>query len=60
MYLENKYLPFKFVKFNRYEYKVNKWITVGVLWSIKYRGKLNKALHNTGRTSHLYFPLKQK
>ena len=59
-YLKNKHLPFKFVKFNKYKHKGNKWITAGVLRSIKYRDKLYKALQNTDRTSHLYFPLKQK
>ena len=59
-HLKNKHLPFKFVKFNKYKHKSNKWITAGVLRSIKYREKLYKALQNTDRTSHLYFPLKQK
>ena len=59
-YLKNKHLPFKFVKFNIYKHKSNKWITAGVLRSIKYRDKLYKALQNTDRTSHLYFTLKQK
>ena len=59
-HIKNKHLPFKFVKFNKYKHKSNKWITAGVLRSIKYRDKLYKALQNTDRTSHLYFPLKQK
>ena len=59
-YLKNKHLPFKFVKFNKYKHKGNTWNTAGVLRSIKYRDKLYKALQNTDRTSHLYFPLKQK
>ena len=59
-HLKNKHLPFKFVKFNKYKHKSNKWITAGVLRSIKCRDKLYKALQNTDRTSHMYFPLKQK
>ena len=60
-YFKNKHPPFKFVKFNTYKHKGNKWITAGVLRSIKYRDKLYKALQNTDRTSHLYFfPFKQK
>ena len=59
-YLKNKHLPFKFVKFNKYKHKGNKWITAGVLRSIKYRDKSYKAVQNIDRTSHLFFPLKQK
>ena len=60
MTLENENLPVKFVKFNKYKHKSYKWITAGILQSIKYRDKLFEKLHNTDRSSHLYLPLKQR
>ena len=43
----DKHLPVKFVKYNKYKHKRTKWITHGIIKSIKYRDKLYKKLHNT-------------
>ena len=42
------------MKFNRYRHKKSKWITNGILISIRYRDKLYKKLHSVTRDSPLY------
>ena len=42
-----KHLPVKEVRYNRHKHKKSKWITIGLLNSIKYRDKLYKKLHCT-------------
>ena len=58
--LKDKHLPFKLVKFNKYKHKGNKWITNGVLKSLKYKDRLYKQLRSTDKSSNLYPYLKQK
>ncbi len=41
---KNKHLPFKMVTFNKYKHKKSKWITGGLITSIKYRDNLYKKL----------------
>ena len=38
--LKDKHLPYRLVKFNKYKHKGNKWITNGVLKSLKYKDQL--------------------
>ena len=38
----NKYIPLKKVKFNKYKHKRTRWITFGILKSIKFRDNLFK------------------
>jgi hypothetical protein len=45
--LKEKHFPVKLVKFNKYRHKVNKWITRGIMNSIKFRDKLYARLKNT-------------
>ena len=42
--LKNKHLPYRKVKFNKHKHKDNKWITYGLIRSIKYRDNLNLEL----------------
>ena len=58
--LKDKHLPYRLVKFNKYKHKGNKWITNGVLKSLKYKDRLNKQLRSTDKSSNLYSELKQK
>ena len=44
---KDKHLPVQKIKFNKYQHKKNKWITRGVLKSIKTRNKLYKVLQQT-------------
>ena len=39
-----KYIPVRYVKFHKYKHKKNKWITKGILKSIKFRDGLYKKL----------------
>ena len=43
----NKYIPLKKVKFNKYKHKRTRWITFGILKSIKFRDNLFKCLKQT-------------
>ena len=43
----NKHLPVKNVRFNKYKHKKHKWITSGILNSIKFRDKLYNKLKKT-------------
>ena len=38
--MKNKYLPYRYVNFNKYRHKGNKWITHGIMKSTKQRDKL--------------------
>ena len=58
--LKNKHLPYRMVKFDKYKHKGNKWITHGILRSIKHRDELYKELSCTVRTSDRYLVLKNK
>ena len=55
-----KHLPWKLVKFNKYRHKNNRWITHGVIKSIKYRDKPYRNLKNASKDSISYFELKNK
>ena len=58
--LKEKHLPYKFVKFNKYRHKSNKWITHGILRSIKYRDKLYMDYRRATKDTFQYFDLKIK
>ena len=44
----NKYIPLWKVKFNKYKHKKCKWITTGILKSIKFRDNLYRRLKHIG------------
>ena len=44
---KDKHLPVRKIKFNKYKHKKNKWITGGILRSIKTKNKLYKELRQT-------------
>ena len=44
---KQKHLPTKLTKFNKYRHKKNKWITNGILKSLKTKNKLYKVLQQT-------------
>ena len=53
---KNIHIPFKLVKYNEYKHKKSKWITPGILKSIKYRDKLYKSwrqAYNTSESSEI-------
>ena len=52
--LRNKHLPLKTVKYNKHKHNGSKWISRGVIRSIKYRDKLYRELKRTGRASRDY------
>ena len=54
-----KHLPLKTVVFNKYRHKKNKWITKGIIKSIKCRDKLYKNLKAIGSTHPDYFGMKR-
>ena len=58
--LKCKHLPWKLVKFNKYRHKNNRWITHGVIKSIKYRDKLYRNLKNASKDSMSYVELKKR
>ena len=57
-FAKQKYLPLKKIKFNKYKHKRNKWITSGILRSIKYRDNLYKELKQTQPNSAVFFKKK--
>ena len=50
----NKHLPIKEVRYNRNRHKKSRWITTGIVNSIRYRNNLYKKLHSTPRSSTEY------
>ena len=58
--LKCKHLPWKLVKFIKYRHKNNRWITHGVIKSIKYRDKLYRNLENASKDSISYVELKNR
>jgi exonuclease III len=56
--LRTKHFPDKTTKFNKYKHKLNKWITNGILRSLKFKDKLYKKLKCTPLNSRLYNTLK--
>ena len=51
---KTKNIKKKTVKFNKYKHDKTKWITSGILRSIKYKDKLCKSFKSTPLTSPLY------
>ncbi len=37
-----KHMPTKLIKYNKYKYKKSKWVTIGIIKSIPFRGNLYK------------------
>jgi len=54
----NKHLPSKLVKYNKHRHKKEKWVTKGIIHSIRFRDKLYKRLRNTPVTDQLHETLK--
>ena len=50
----NKHLPVKLVRYNKYKHKNSKWITAGIMRSIKFRDKLYAKLRATPSNSSDY------
>ena len=57
---KNKHLPEKTVKFNKYKHKINPWMTIGILQSMKFRDKIYKKLKSTDPKSNNYDELDTK
>jgi len=51
--LKEKHFPVKVVKFNKYKHRKQKWITKGILNSIKYRDKLYNRLKKCPKDSEM-------
>ena len=58
--MKSKHLPYRYIKFDKYRHKGNKWITHGIIKSIKQRDKLYKELSCTNRSHARYHLLKNK
>ena len=52
--LVNKHFPVKYVRFNKYKHKKNKWISSGILKSIKSKDKLYTMLKSTNCNDPIY------
>ena len=57
--LKEKHLSYQLVKFNKYKHKGKKWITNGIIRSLKFRDKLYKEMKSLGTNSSPYFTTKQ-
>lgn len=55
---KDKHIPTKMVKFNKHKHKNNKWITFGIIKSIKYRDHLHIKVKKTNQNSPDYAILK--
>ena len=55
---KNKHIPTKMVKFNKHKHKNNKWITFGIIKSIKYRDHLHLKMKKTNQNSPEYATMK--
>ena len=55
---KEKHIPCRTVKIRKYKHKREKWITYGILRSIKYKDKLYKTLRTTPTDSITYTTLK--
>ena len=56
----SRYLPYRTVKFNKYQHKLNPWITRGILKSIKNRDKMYKEMKICNPNFQEYDRLKRK
>ena len=54
MKLKDKNLPIHFKKFDKHKHKDKKWITKGIIKSIKYKYQLYKALKGTAQSDPSY------
>ena len=54
MKLKDKNLPIRFQKFDKHMHRGNKWITKGIIKSIKYKDQLYKALKGTAQSDPSY------
>ena len=57
-YFKERHYPPRHIKFNKHKHKKNKWITNGIIKSVKFRDKLFIRLKNTPNNSDLYETLK--
>ena len=56
--MKSKHLPYKLEKFHRHKHKKNKWITYGVLRSIRFRDESNVKVKRCRNDSAEYWSLK--
>ena len=54
----DKHMPKRNVRFNKYKHKMNKWVTTGILKSIRYRNSLYKKLKSTPYNCEQHMTLK--
>ena len=57
--IKQKHFPTRLVKFDRHKHKNNKWITYGIIKSIKYRDEMHLKLKRIPQGTHAYCILKQ-
>ena len=60
MKLKERHLPVKYIKYNKHKHKRNKWITNGIIRSIRYRDNMYKVLKQTDPTSPPYEEAKSR
>ena len=56
--IKDRHIPTKYVKFHKHKHKKQKWITHGIIRSIKYRDKLHLKLKRTNSNNPEYETIK--
>ena len=56
--IKEKNMPMKTVRFDKYKHKMTKWVTTGIITSIKVRDKLYRQLKSHPVNSQEYYTLK--
>ena len=56
--IKEKNMPMKTVRFDKYKHKMTKWVTTGIITSIKFRDKLYRQLKSHPVNSQEYYTLK--
>ena len=55
---KDKHMPMKTVRFDKHKHKMTKWVTTGIIKSIKFRDKLYKQLKSIPVNSQEYNTMK--
>ena len=56
--IKDKHMPMKTVRFDKHKHKMTKWVTTGIIKSIKFRDKLYQQLTSNPVNSREYNTLK--
>ena len=56
--IKEKHMPMKTVRYDKHKHKITKWVTTGIIKTIKFRDKLNKQLKSIPANSQEYNTMK--